>query len=49
MPSQRDLSEEELKKQCDMFENWLKEKPQLKSPSDFFNEMFNPENKKEIK
>ena len=43
---ERELTEEEGRKQNEIWENWLKNKPvQQKQPSDFLNDMFNPENK----
>ena len=40
---ERELSEEEIKRQKEMWNEWLKKKPQQKQPSDFLNEMFNSE------
>lgn len=45
MTAQKEMSEQELKKQNKLFEEWLKKKPPQKQPSDILNEMFNPENK----
>ena len=42
---ERELTEEEIKKQNEIWDKWLKEKPQQKSPSDFLNELLNPEKK----